>query len=89
MSLETVAETGGRAGASRDEKVELLFGSDQAGIRSEDIRRTNHVRCLEDKVREAWRRWFGQCTGEDGECMIRGMLRLELEGLEEEQRGDL
>lgn len=69
--------------------LSFSLGVDQAGIRSEDIRRTDHVRCLEDKVREAWRRWFGQCTEEDGEYITRGMLRLELEGLEEEQRGDL
>lgn len=78
MSLETVAETGGRA---EMKSLSCSLGATRPGIRSEDIRRTDHVGCLEDKVR--------QCTEEDGEYIIRGVLRLELEGLEEEQRGDL
>ncbi|XP_058483140.1 uncharacterized protein LOC131458247 [Solea solea] len=49
-------------------------------IRNESIRRTAHVRCFGDKVREPRMRWFGHVQRRDSEYIGRRMLGLELPG---------
>ena len=49
-------------------------------IRNENIRRTAHVRCFGEKVRETRLRWVGHEQRRNSEYVGRRMMRLELSG---------